>query len=137
MVGQYDNCTLDNADGIEIIADNYNIYDPIVVNEDDGNVSTIKEDTITPANSSISERCVSKISICNAFRLGVKKMTEMNIPKQRDRKKDRVKRTNKFVLHIYEIVGSVENNMDSELDLIHIKILFNPWYRVSYRSALK
>ena len=64
-------------------------------------------------------------------------MNELNIPKQRERKKDRLKRTNAFFLQIHEIVGSAEDNMEDELDQIHNTVLFEPWYRVSYRSTLK
>ena len=71
------------------------------------------------------------------FSIGVDKMNELNIPKQRKRKKDRLRRTNAFFLQIHEIVGNAEDSMEDELDLIHNTVLFEPWYRMSYRSTLK
>ena len=43
-------------------------------------------------------------------------MNELNIPKQRERKKDRLKRTNAFFLQIHEILVNAEDNMEDELD---------------------
>ena len=56
--------------------------------------SNIGEDS--QSNTRYTEQCVPKMALNNLFILGVDKMNELNIPKQRERKKDRLKRTNAF-----------------------------------------
>ena len=63
-------------------------------------------------------------------------MIEMNIPSMRERKKLREQRTNAFFLEIHDTVTQSNDNTIDELDSIHNDILFNPWYRMSYRLAL-
>ena len=52
------------------------------------------------------------------------------------RKKDRLKRINILFLQIHKLVGGVEHNMEAELDVIHNNVLFKPWCRRLYCSAL-
>ena len=53
----------------------------------------------------------------------------------RERKKLREQRTNAFFLEIYETVTKGNVNSIEELDKVHNEILFNLWYRASYRRA--
>ena len=63
-------------------------------------------------------------------------MIDMNILIMREIKKLREQRTNAFFLEIHDIVTQGNDNSIEELDKIHNYMLFNPWYRVSYRTAI-
>ena len=125
-------------EGVEVIIDDYNGYEVNTTNrsnEDNTNVLSNETDdnnTITRQSQS-----VPKLSLLNVFEEGRKKMIELNIPKQRERKKDRLKRTTAFFLEIHEIVTMNATSIQTELDSITNSVLFNPWYRCSYRSAMK
>ena len=54
----------------------------------------------------------------------------------RERKKLREQCANDFFLDIYETVTQGDENSVLELDKVHNEILFDPWYRASYRSAI-
>ena len=60
----------------------------------------------------------------------------MNIPLMRKRKKLREQRRNAFFIDIYKTVSKGNENSIVELDKVHNNILFDPWYRASYRSAI-
>ena len=96
IFGNDDDDKTDDLDTIEVIEDGYNGYNPIAIVDDENND---EEDTvINTSNTSSIERCVSKMSLSNVFLLGVDKMNELNIPKQREIKKDQLKRTIAFFL---------------------------------------
>ena len=87
MFGKDEEAKTDHLQTVEVIEDDYNGYNP-TVNEEDAN-----EDKVTDSNGTTGRdgpsaaRCVPKMALGNIFILGVDKMNELNIPKQRERKK--------------------------------------------------
>ena len=118
-----------DSEAVEIMIDDYTGHQAI--NSSDANTDDINH-TIKDKN----HRSIPKLSLKDVFAEGRLKMIEMNIPSMRERKKLREQRTNAFFLEIHDTVTQSNDNAIDELDSIHNDILFNPWYRMSYRLAL-
>ena len=123
---------------VEVINDDYTGYDTTTANKNNGdniNVTPMEEeDNITVSKES---QLVPKLLLLNVFEEGRKKMVDLNIPKMRKRKKDRLKRAAVFFLDIHDIITNSDTSIDVKLDSITNAVLFNPWYCCSYRSAMK
>ena len=101
IFGNDDEQETDCLDTIEVIEDDYNGYNPIIINDEEMNEDevTVNNDNtgeVTQSDTSSTERCVPKMALNNVFILGVDKMNKLNIPKQGKKKKDILKRTNAF-----------------------------------------
>ena len=118
-----------DSEAVEIMIDDYTGHEAI--DSSDANTDDINH-TIKDKN----HRSIPKLSLKDVFAEGRLKMIEMNIPSMRERKKLREQRTNAFFLEIHDTVTQSNDNTIDELDSIHNDILFNPWYRMSYRLAL-
>ena len=111
-----------------------------LIDEEETNIDAVTERNIyigedSQSNTLSTERCVPKMALNYIFELGVDKMNELNIPKQRERENDRLKRTNTF-FNFYELVGGAEDTIEDDLDFTNKNGLFAPWCCRSYRSAL-
>ena len=125
-------------EGVEVIIDDYTGYEVNTTNRsNEDNTNVLSNETEDNNIITRQYQSVPKLSLLNVFEEGRKKMIELNIPKQRERKKDRLKRTTAFFLEIHEIVTMSATSIETELDSITNSVLFNPWYRCSYRSAMK
>ena len=78
------------------IMDNPISIDNEETNEDEVTARDSNISEVSQSNMSSTKWCVPKMALNNVFILEVDKMNELNIPKQRERKKDRLKRTNAF-----------------------------------------
>ena len=63
-------------------------------------------------------------------------MVKMNTSSMRERKKLRKQQTSVFSLEVHDIVTQGNDNPMEEIDKIYNKILFNPWYWVSFRRSI-
>ena len=123
------NSECNDSEAVEIMIDDYTGHEAI-------NISDANTDDINHTIKDKNHRSIPKLSLKDVFAEGRLKMIEMNIPSMRERKKLREQRTNAFFLEIHDTVTQSNDNTIDELDSIHNDILFNPWYRMSYRLAL-
>ena len=86
--------------------------------EDKDHINVTNDDGITSVIPPSSEHRVPKILLNDVLKQGIDKMNKMDILKQRERKKDRLTRTNAFFLQIHKMIDSAESHMESELELI-------------------
>ena len=101
IFGKDNECETDNIDTIEVIEDGYTGYNPVIINDEktnkyEGTVNDPSVGEVTLSNTTSIEQCVPKMFLNNVFMLGVDKMNDPNILKQRERKKNTLKRTNTF-----------------------------------------
>ena len=87
MFGKDEESKTDHLQTVEVIEDDYNGYNP-TVDEEDANEDKVNTSNSTTGGDGLpAARCVHKMALGNIFILGVDKMNELNIPKQRERKK--------------------------------------------------
>ena len=100
---------------------NYNIREPLDTNE-------------TPNSANTSGTTLSALSLDNIFVQRKAKMIESKIPKVRERKQDRMLRSQAFFLKVHDIVTNAEESADLELNSNDKSVIPNPWFRQCYRN---
>lgn len=112
-----------DGETVQVIYDDYNSFtrDPIDTN-------------VNSNNSNTSGATVTELSLGNIFNLGNEKMIEMKIPSVRERKQDRMLRSQAFFLKVHDIVTSAEQSAESELNSNDNTMIPNPWFRKCYRN---
>ena len=123
-----DNNTIDDGNDAETVED---------INADYGDSlpNTIDPDD-TPISSENRGGSVSQLALSNIFNLGHEKLVEMQIPAVRERKQNRMLRSEAFYLKIHDIVTNTEETAYSELTVIENIMIPKPWFRQCYRQII-
>lgn len=118
---------------VESIHDDYNTF-----NSNEVITATQVDNTPGSNNSTLSSsrKSVSKLYLQNTFEEGRQKMIEINILKMRERKKDRKKVLEEFLIQIHDSITNSEASTEDELDNITKPVLFTLWCQRLYRFAL-
>ena len=77
-----------------------------------------------------------KLGLSNIFDQGTAKLVKMKIALVRERKQNRMKRSQDFFLNVHEIVTNREEKANIELSSDAIGIIPNPWFRQCYRTII-
>ena len=88
----------------------------------------------SPNSANTSGATVSALGLGNIFVMGNAKMIESKIPEVRERKQDRMLRSQAFFLKVHDIVTNAEETADSELNSNDKSMIPNPWFRQCYRN---
>ena len=103
-------------------------------NEQDTTNSTINN--TTNSTTTIGNGSVSKLGLSNIFDQGRAKLVEMKVPLVRERKQNRMKRSQAFFLNVHETVSNRENKADVELNTSTTGMIPHPWFRKCYRTVI-
>lgn len=126
--------TIDENDTIE----DGNDAETVEVINDDYGYSLPQTDYVedTPISSEIRGGSVNKLGLSNIFNLGHEKLVEMKIPAVRERKQNRMLRSQAFFLKVNEIVTHAEDTANTELTVIENIMTPKPWFRQIYRQII-
>ena len=123
--GRFNNNSTDDVndgENVEVLHDDYTHNMGESVDTDDIN------------NSSDTGTTVTALSLGNIFDLGKDRMIETKIPAVRERKQDRILRSQAFFLKVHDIVTVTEEITDSEQNSNDNTMIPNPWFRQCYRN---
>ena len=90
----------------------------------------------TPIMSEIGGGSVSELGLSDIFNQGHQKLVEMKIPAVRERKQNRILRSEAFFPKVHEIVTKAEQNANSELTVVENIMMPKPWFRQCYRQII-
>ena len=121
-----DNDGSDDVNGSETVQVIYDDYSYSIQESMDTNINSNNKDT--------SGSTVTGLALGNIFTLGNKKMIKMKIPSVRERKQDRMLRSQAFFLKVHDIVTSAEESAESKLNSNDSTMIPNPWFRQCYRN---
>ena len=80
-------------------------------------------------SSEIRVGSVNKLGLSNIFNLGFEKLVEMKIPVVRERKQNRMLRSQAFFLNVHNIVTKAKDTANTELAEIDNIMILKPWFR--------
>ena len=128
---------IDDEDGvandseiIETIHDDYNYSNNNIVIDETEDSSTVSDNTTN------TTAVVDKLGLCNIFNCGHKKTVEMKIPEVRERKQNRMKRSENFLLSVHNMVIYTEQHVVLELNRYDNTMIPNTWFRQTHRTVL-
>ena len=122
------NDVANDGETVERIHDDYNF-----------NSTNIIDNSGQRGNSTATnnpQTVVNKLGLGNIFHLGHAKMVEMKIPQVRERKQNRMKRSQDFFLSVHEMVMKGEENITIELNHNDNTMIPRPWFRETYRATI-
>ena len=113
-----------DEEAIEVIHDDYN--NTTTNSVEDGTTNMIPRSNVT----------VTKLGLSNIFDQGTAKLVDMKIPLVRERKQNRMKRSQAFFLNVHEIVTNQDEKANIELNSDAIGMIPHPWFRQFYRTII-
>ena len=133
---EVDDNEVDDGETVEVIHDDYTYITQ--QNEQDTTNSTTNStiNNTTNSTTTIGNGSVSKLGLSNIFDQGRAKLVEMKVPLVRERKQNRMKRSQAFFLNVHETVSNRENEADVELNTNTTGMIPHPWFRKCYRTVI-
>ena len=119
-----------DSEVVEMMHDDYNYNNMNMANGEIEGAPVVRNNTVKIT------AIVNPLGLCNIFECGRSKMVEMKIPEVRERKQNRMKRSEAFFLSVHGMVTKAEQQVSLELNRTDNTMIPNPWSRNTYRTII-